>query len=408
MKHLSLLLIAAFWGTSLSYSQINVGGIIKRKTEDRANQKVEQGADKSLDKVEEGAKKPDNNNENNNSNSQQNNTNGNSNSSSSDGNTFSGTQPVSLKAYNNYDFVPGDKIIFEDDFLNDQDGEFPSHWDLISGQGVINKINGQPAFLLTEGNYVKVKPIMKTESYLTDPFTVEFDFFAKQGSYTPLVFFKTGDGDGKHISFGTEVHTGYFEHELSGTYPGDKATFDNKWHHAALIYKNGQMKCYVDQYRVLVIPKCGFVPEAVEIGGIGSNDNPLVYSNFRVASGGGMNLLNKIMTDGKYIAHGITFDVNKSTIKPESMGTLNELTKVMKENADLKFEIDGHTDSDGDDAANMKLSQARAEAVKTQLVSMGIDASRLTTKGFGETKPMDSNATPEGKANNRRVEFVKI
>ena len=90
------------------------------------------------------------------------------------------------------------------------------------------------------------------------------------------------------------------------------------------------------------------------------------------------------------------------------MGALNEIAKLMKEHADLKFEIDGHTDSDGNADANLKLSQQRADAVKVKLVEMGISESRLTTKGFGATKPIDKNDSAEGKANNRRVEFVKI
>jgi outer membrane protein OmpA-like peptidoglycan-associated protein len=89
------------------------------------------------------------------------------------------------------------------------------------------------------------------------------------------------------------------------------------------------------------------------------------------------------------------------------MGTLNGIVQIMKDNPDVKFEVGGHTDSDGDDALNLKLSQARADAVRTQLISMGIDASRLTAKGFGKTKPISDNTSPEGKANNRRVEFVK-
>lgn len=90
------------------------------------------------------------------------------------------------------------------------------------------------------------------------------------------------------------------------------------------------------------------------------------------------------------------------------MGALNEIVKLMKDHADLEFQIDGHTDSDGKADANLKLSQDRADAVKAKLTEMGIDESRLTSKGFGALKPIDKNDSAEGKANNRRVEFVKI
>ena len=120
-----------------------------------------------------------------------------------------------------------------------------------------------------------------------------------------------------------------------------------------------------------------------------------------------MNLIGKKFTDSKIVTHGINFDVDKATIKPESMGTLNMIVQVLKDNPDVKFEVDGHTDNTGAAAHNLQLSQQRADAVKTQLVSMGVDASRLTTKGFGDTKPITDNNTLEGRANNRRVEFVK-
>ncbi len=116
---------------------------------------------------------------------------------------------------------------------------------------------------------------------------------------------------------------------------------------------------------------------------------------------------NKIITDKKLVTHAIHFDVNSSIIKPESMGFVQELAAWLRQNPTVNLEIDGHTDNDGDAAANMKLSQERADEVKQQLVMQGVGAVRLTSKGFGASKPVKDNATPEGKAENRRVEFIR-
>jgi outer membrane protein OmpA-like peptidoglycan-associated protein len=322
------------------------------------------------------------------------------------------TGPVTLTAYANYDFVPGEQVVFEDHFTDDQDGEFPAHWHLTKGQGIINKIGSDPAFFLTEGNYVRVGPRMKTEKdYLPENFTVEFDFFPTEGSYLPMLLFTTDKDESRNIQFGKEVATSYFRQDFNANYPGDKSdeNYFGRWHHAAMIKKGNQIKCYEDQYRVLVIPECEDCKMSfVEVGGIGSTEHPIVFRNFRLAEGGNMNLIGQKFTDAKIITHGINFDVDKATIKPESMGTLNMIVNVLKTNPDLKFEIDGHTDNTGTPAHNLNLSQQRADAVKTQLIAMGIDAARLTTKGFGDTKPLSDNSTQEGKANNRRVEFVKM
>jgi outer membrane protein OmpA-like peptidoglycan-associated protein len=102
------------------------------------------------------------------------------------------------------------------------------------------------------------------------------------------------------------------------------------------------------------------------------------------------------------------FDVGKSTIKPESMGEINRIVQLMNEKPELKFSIEGHTDNTGNAASNQTLSDARSQAVLDKLVEMGIAANRLQSAGKGQTNPIADNSTDEGRAKNRRVEFVKI
>jgi outer membrane protein OmpA-like peptidoglycan-associated protein len=165
----------------------------------------------------------------------------------------------------------------------------------------------------------------------------------------------------------------------------------------------------MDEERMLNIPNLGFQPKMFSIGGHydGSNIKMSSIKNTRVNEGG-KKLYDRIMEEGKFVTRGILFDVNKSSIKGESMGTINEIVQMMNAHPDLKFRVEGHTDSDGDESLNQKLSQDRADAVKSMLIQSGIDASRLDSKGYGESMPVTENSTSEGKANNRRVEFIKI
>lgn len=140
---------------------------------------------------------------------------------------------------------------------------------------------------------------------------------------------------------------------------------------------------------------------------LSADSKEMYVKSIRIAKGG-VKYYDRVLSQGKIIVNGIKFDVNKATLKPESMGPINRIYQIMLKNTDLNFSVEGHTDSDGSDASNMALSKARGKAVMDKLIAMGISSSRLKSNGFGESKPIDNNSTPEGKANNRRVEFVKF
>jgi outer membrane protein OmpA-like peptidoglycan-associated protein len=181
-----------------------------------------------------------------------------------------------------------------------------------------------------------------------------------------------------------------------------------RWAHIAVAYTNGKFKAYLDDTRLINIPRLDNNPTGITIYSYHARDDqPIYIKNIRIAEGG-VKYYDRVMEDGKIIANGIRFDVGKATLKPESMGIINEVVDLMKEHPDLRFSVEGHTDSDGDDAFNMELSDKRAESVKSTMISMGIAADRLESKGLGESMPITDNSSPEGKANNRRVEFVKL
>jgi OmpA-OmpF porin, OOP family len=117
----------------------------------------------------------------------------------------------------------------------------------------------------------------------------------------------------------------------------------------------------------------------------------------------------KLITEGKLVSYGIYFDSGKDVVKPESYGAVKEIAAVLKENPTVKIKIVGHTDSDGDDAKNLDLSKRRAASVKNYLVTQfQANGNNIETDGKGESAPIESNNTTEGKARNRRVEFLKL
>ena len=397
---------------------------LSNKAQNKIENEVDNAAEKSYNKSKDAAI----NGVKNNKTDKQNNTSATSNQEPSDNSNSDNStpstpkQPANLKTYAKFDFVPGDSIIFEDNFINESTDEIPSLWIPSAGTVEITQFQGNNVMGFLDGGDCKVKPRIKNPcGYLPPRFTLEFDYFLTKdgqpdkgcsgaldinfGMYSDCNTQALGDFD-KYINLYCDGGVAF------GNFTGSYNTPDDMlgWRHYSIAVTERSLKVYVNQQRVLNAPINSGIPQLITFsqGGFAKNEWNGFFRNVRIASG--LKDPYKQLTSNvqaKFIARGINFDYNKATIKPESMGELNRIVDMMKAHPELKFEIGGHTDSDGDAAYNLKLSQQRADAVKTQLVSMGVDAARLTTKGYGKTKPIADNATPEGKANNRRVEFVK-
>lgn len=341
-----------------------------------------------------------------------------------------GEQPQAGKdaemSWNKFDFVPGDEVIFEDNLTGEQLGEFPSQWDLIAGNAEISKLNGETVIQLME--HTEIAPLMKApKNYLGDIYTIEFDYWSQYhansddhydnyGHITCKIAESEYDRNTFFLAFLTAVYESdplnNFSYEWKPTSGDemrrgeDQAQLEaRKWQHVSLSFNKRAMKVYINQTRVANIPNMVNTGSYMTIGS--SFENEVFIKNFRIAKGA-VPLYDRMMSDGKFITYGITFDVGKSTIKPESMGEINRIVQLMTENPDLKFSVEGHTDSTGNATSNQTLSEARSTAIVDKLVEMGIAADRLTSSGKGQTSPIADNGTDEGRAKNRRVEFVKM
>lgn len=336
------------------------------------------------------------------------------------GETNAGDAVANTHLWFKYNFVPGDEIIFADDLSREENGEFPSRWDLLKGNAENASLNGEAVIKMDNDTYIA--PLMNKEKYLPEVFTLEFDAYFDKAYHTYQnyrILFYPGVAGGAQVAGGylyplqirmngAEIrkveegnNTRHYEKygEITGNIPG--------WKHIAISYNKRALKVFIDEDRVLNIPNIDIDPSVLSIQAYTVGDMTRAIKNIRIAEGG-KKLYDRVVSDGKIVTRGIMFDVNKAILKPESMGVINEIAALMKEHQDLKFSIEGHTDSDGDDSLNLKLSEQRATAVKEALANAGIDGSRMQVKGMGESKPVSDNTSPEGKANNRRVEFVKI
>jgi OOP family OmpA-OmpF porin len=314
-----------------------------------------------------------------------------------------------MTLYTKYDFVPGDKVIFYDDLSGEEMGEFPSRWSLQHGVFEIAKLRGRNWIVCTDKGAIlhRIPPGPLPEKY-----TLELDFNVNpehDGWYHINWLSAAGQSIGK-LSLGydymTSLHMmdqGLANKEIKKLAPGT--------HVIRIMATKTTMKCYIDQERIANVPKIdGFAPVkfSAELDPYFADHGPVGFGTFRYAEGG-KTMKEQLDEAGRIVTHGILFDSGADKIKAESYKTLSEIGALLTDSPALRVSIEGHTDSDGSDAANLTLSQKRAESVKTYLVdNHKIAADRLETKGWGETKPIDKNVSPEGKANNRRVELVKL
>jgi outer membrane protein OmpA-like peptidoglycan-associated protein len=386
----------------------------KRKMEERINEKTDKGIDKSLDEIEKGISDFFKKNKKLNASSQ-------SKTKQSDQVNLEqkdASNPVQTEqnktelslVWAKYDFVPGDVIIFEDNLKDEENGEFPSRWDLLAGNAEVAEYGGEKVIMLRDG-HPSIIPYFKDpqEDYLPDIFTIEFDlYYPGSGIFEVHLYDTKNQKSGSPTGY-TSINIQYNEMEMAhfkSRLPEENIE-KSRWMHISIAYTNGKLKAYMDETRLLNIPRIDFNPKGLTLYTYHANNENLFYvKNIRIAKGG-VKYYDRFLQDGKIVSNGIRFDVGKATLRPESMGVLNKIYKLMNEHPEVNFSIEGHTDSDGNFDFNQKLSEERAKTVMDQLISMGIDAERLSSKGFGESKPVNTNDTPEGKAANRRVEFCK-
>ncbi|MFN0031381.1 MAG: OmpA family protein [Flavobacteriales bacterium] len=427
-----------------SSAQIDVGGIVKRKAEQKATEKIEKGVDKVFDETEEGVKdasKTDKKSKDKKKGETTTEEGATENAAEEEGGTASSAEKKSLKTYSKFDFVQGEKIIVEDNFNHVTVGDFPAEWNTNSG-GEIVTVDGM------EGKWLQIsKEGVFMPDYITDlpeNFTMQFDVICNEdfnfySSALHFTFIPTSNrqklneyGIYSHPAHGVRVGmhptgAGNTEGSMSITNwdSSGEELLRNEVGNVQFFAKESnivrvsiwrqkqRVRIYFNEEKVLDVPRAfdataKYNAMTMCFGGSHQDQDKYLLSNMRLAVGA-PDTRSKLITEGKLVTRGILFDSGSDKIKAESYGTLKDIATVLNENPDVKVKIIGHTDSDGEDAANLELSKKRAAAVKEALTKeFAIDASRMETDGKGESTPTDKNDTSAGKANNRRVEFVKL
>lgn len=406
--------------------------VVREQGTNRINNKIEEGVDEGFNKIEEGIgnlfkKKKDQ------STDEEGEDEGNSPAERDEmeGDERPATATGSkqkLESYTQYDFVPGDKILFFDDFSQDAIGDFPALW-TSNSSGEIKTVNIAPGKWFHMNGEDGVYCYTKTVNF-PDNFIIEFDIIPDaEYSYGMRLTLYEEDPEnaremnddlfpgksGMHITVKKDGwETKGYSNNPNGEWINGQASKNpvvtEQPNHVIIWIQKRRVRIYHQGVKALDVPTGIYAHTRFNrflFSGYDTYSWPMI-ANLKITTAA-PDTRSKLITEGRLITYGITFDVNKADIKAESYGALNDIATVLKENPAVNVKIVGHTDSDGDDALNLDLSRRRAESVKSELASkFGIDASRMQTEGAGENNPVAPNDTPVNKAMNRRVEFVKL
>ena len=316
--------------------------------------------------------------------------------------------PPGQGAWLHYDFVPGERTIWYEDFADDKAGDFPHRFGLEQGHFEVVDLKGTHALRTVEGGRLTIR----LPENLPQRFTVELTY--RCGDDHP-VRFRTDSEDrpaqdacefGASWSrafvawAGREAHPSHAHAHAPGT----------TWSHARFTIDGTDARAYIEGERVVDIPGVN-IPRTnvirLQLPG-GSAGDPVLVASLRIAECG-RKLFDVLAASGRVTTHGILFDTGSDRILAESTPTLEEIGGMLKAHPELELSIEGHTDNVGSDASNQALSEKRAASVKAYLVAnFGVDAARLRSRGWGAGKPVAANATAEGRQVNRRVELVKL
>lgn len=412
MKYLITVLLAFFgWSINAEAQFDKILDRAKRKTEQRVDRAIDKGIDKGLDGVEgtakegvkkkdkEGAEEPD----------QQ--------EASTDAAVVSdkeeGADGTIRVWTERYDFQAGAEIIFYDAFEDEEAGEIPSKWAYTKGVLEVAEVDGAGKAVIGD---LHTHPNWPSGFTLPSRYTIEYDVwmypedFPNQYSYR--LDFHAGDYD--HALIALTVRPGAMDmgNLYNGRVPDQKPEdARGKWAHISLSVNGNSVKGYYDQYRMFNVRLPGDArPDLFSLSTCCPHpDHPYAFlvDNVKVAAGAHPRYKEEVLK-GRIVTHNILFGSDRSDLLPRSYAEIKRIADLMKEDEGIRFRVEGHTDNEGSDEHNRELSKARASAVVKALVDMGIEGKRLQAEGKGEQEPTAPNDTPEGKAKNRRVVFVKV